>query len=228
MKYPQDSKETIKKYSNFLEDKRIIIVGPAPHMIGSNFGEMIDSYDIIVRINKGYKISKDLEMDLGKKVDVLYQTMLPQRGLGITMPIEELKNKIHWVCASFPDEKHRSFINDFIKFNNDKINLHIMDKKYWEGLKNKIDIPHAGTVTIFDLLRYNIKELYITGITFYQVKGKKRSFYYNGYHKKSNKKKWVKGTKHNCFKTFNYFKNILKKDKRIKYDFMIERLLENC
>jgi len=140
------------------------------------------------------------------------------------MPIEESNNKMEWTCASFPDEKHKPFIYDFIKFNNNRINLHIIDKKYWDKLRNKIGDPHAGTAAIFDLLRYDIKELYITGITFYQVEGEKHSFYYDGYH---NKKRWVKGTKHDCFKSFDYFIKILKKDKRIKCDFMIERLLKD-
>jgi len=227
MEYPQDTKETIIKYSNFLKDKKVVLVGPSPHMIQSGFGKLIDSYDVVVRVNKGYKISKDIEIDLGKRTDVLYQTMLQQLGLGTTMPIDELKDKIKWICASFPDKKHKSFIKEFIKFNNNRINFHIIDKEYWESLKDKTDVPHAGTVAIFDLLKHDIKELYITGITFYQVKGEGNSFYYKGYHKRVNKSKWVKGTKHDCFKAFNYFKKTSKKDIRIKCDFMLERLLNN-
>ncbi|GAG31714.1 unnamed protein product, partial [marine sediment metagenome] len=41
MGYPQDTKEISKKYAKFLKDKRVCIVGPAPHMVGSGQTEKI-------------------------------------------------------------------------------------------------------------------------------------------------------------------------------------------
>ena len=56
MGYPQDSEETIKKYYDYLKGKKVVIVGPAPHMRGWRQGELIDSYDVVVRVSKGYEL----------------------------------------------------------------------------------------------------------------------------------------------------------------------------
>jgi len=226
MGYPQDTDQTREDYADYLKGKRVIVVGPAPHMDGSKMGDFIDSYDVVVRVNRGYRISKDMVSDLGQRTDILYQTMLPHLGMGTTTPIEELKNKMQWVSASFPDKKHKPMIEKFIKFNSNRMRFHIIDKKYWESLRKKVDVPHSGTVAIFDMIKHDIKELYVAGITFYQATGPHGAFYYEGYHKKANKKKWAKGTKHDCSRTFKYFKKISEKDNRIKCDHILEELLK--
>lgn len=248
MGYPQDSEKIKKDYATYLNGKRIVIVGPAPHMRGWEQGEKIDSYDIVVRVSKGYeikggyeikdmlekiktkyKIDNSLEIDFGSKIDILYQTMFSQWGSGINMPIDKLKNELKWVCASFPDKKHKSMIKEFIKYNNNRIPFHIVGKKQWEKLaKNMETIPSVGSSAMFDLLFYDIKELYITGFTFWQVKDKDGFFYYPEYFyeiKKHLRDDRPKG-KHNSKKTFKHFIRSYKNDKRIKCDKILENLIK--
>ena len=54
-------------FEKYLNDKKIIIVGPASYLIGKNLGNFIDSFDIIIRIKRGYPIEPTLAMDLGIK-----------------------------------------------------------------------------------------------------------------------------------------------------------------
>ncbi|GAG30323.1 unnamed protein product, partial [marine sediment metagenome] len=63
MQCPQDTKEISKKYSEFLKDKRVCIAGPSPDIEGSGYGDKIDSYDIVVRINKGYLLPEEYRQD---------------------------------------------------------------------------------------------------------------------------------------------------------------------
>lgn len=226
MGYPQDSEKVKKEYADYLKGKRVVVVGPCPHMAGSNYGKLIDSYDIVVRVSKGYESVDAFPKDFGERIDVVYQTMFSQRGSGTTMPLERLKKKMTWVCASFPDKKHKPMIKEFIEFNRDRVKMHIMDKPYWEKLVTKAGIPQVGTSAIFDLLQYDIAELYITGITFYQVTGDDGIYYYIGYVRKPKDARF-KTTKHSPHKAFKYFKEVYKKDKRIKCDEVLTKLVEN-
>ena len=45
----------------FLKDKTVVIVGPAPSIIGSNQGKLIDSFDIVIRLNKALPIPEHLK-----------------------------------------------------------------------------------------------------------------------------------------------------------------------
>lgn len=249
MAYPKDSIKTELKYSNFLLNKKVVIVGPSFHMKGWRQGELIDSYDLTVRLSKGYEINnnfkskdiskyskekkynigKEVELDFGSKVDILYQTLLSNWGNGINLPIKKLKDELKWICASFPDDRHKEFIKDFIKYNNNRIPFHIMNKKYWQNIKKQMGtIPSVGASAIFDLLKFDIKELYITGFTFYLIKNKNGFFYYPDYFYKNSKQ--LKDNrphgKHDHFKIFKYIKKIAKQDNRIKCDKVLEGLID--
>ncbi len=225
MECPQDSKEIKLKYSKFLEDKRVVVVGPSPHIIESNNGDLIDSYDIVVRVNRGYIISRENEKHLGLRTDILYDAMQPQKGGITTMPIDKFKNQLKWVCASYPGKKHFQHILDFQKKVKNKISFHIVDVSFWLDLKDIMRVPHGGTIAILDLLRYNIKELFVTGITFYKTTDKNGMYYYDGYHRKPKKRKPTKTSKHDPKKQFKYIRNIYKKDRRLKVDNILGKIL---
>ena len=73
------------------------------------------------------------------------------------------------------------------------------------------------------ILSFNIKELFLTGITF-----EKDGFDKN--YKSKNDDKYCKlRTKeiHNSDLEFKYFKKLYKKDKRIKIDTTLQKLIEN-
>ena len=56
----------------YCQGKRIIIVGNSSQMIGSNSRNIIDSYDIVVRINKGYQYRRTALSDsIGSKTHIL-------------------------------------------------------------------------------------------------------------------------------------------------------------
>ena len=207
---PQDSKEVKEQYSKFLKNKRVVIVGPSSHIVNSNQGALIDSYDVVVRISHGYIIPKIFENHIGTRTDIIYDSMLPQKGSGVTMPLDDLKDKVKWICASYPAEKHFQDILNVKKKVKDKILFHIVNKKFWQGLTSYMKVPHGGTVAILDILRYDISELFVTGITFYQ-NSKNNVHYYNGYHKENKifkKRKNGKTSKHDPLKQLEYVKKI--------------------
>ena len=45
-----------KKYQNYLSGKRVALVGPAAYLTKLNTGKYIDSFDIVVRVNRGTEV----------------------------------------------------------------------------------------------------------------------------------------------------------------------------
>jgi hypothetical protein len=61
-------------YTDYIRDKRVIIVGPAPNIKGKNLGAKIDRYDVVIRLNRWWLIADDpaINLDYGTKADVYY------------------------------------------------------------------------------------------------------------------------------------------------------------
>jgi hypothetical protein len=248
MSYPQDSIDTKNKYSNFLRNKKVVLVGPSYHMRGMGQGHLIDSYDIVVRVSKGYEVIRglegeitkdkpknkflipdDIKNDLGTRMDILYQTLFSQWGSGWMAPFKKIKKHLTWLCASMPDKKHKPFIKDFIKYTN-KLDLkfHIVNKNYYNKLLKKMEtVPTIGPMAAIDLLRYDIKELYFTGFTFCQSRDHNNFYYYPEYFYNNAKHLMSPGgKKHDNNKIFKYFEKLYKKDSRIKCDKVLNRLMD--
>jgi len=235
MGYPQDNLDIKEKYKHYLKGKKVCIVGPAPKIIGSSAGKVIDSYDVVVRLNNGYMFCNKHKKDIGSRMDIIYQTAIPKLGRGITMPIEKLQNDVKWICCSFPDKKHREKICNFVKYVDNRIPIHIVDRSRWNILSKSIGkqvgkdaiSPTTGLATIFDLLDYDIENLYITGFTFFKVKKKRERIYYKGYgtapayETPAN----LKDTKHNFKAELRYFKKVIRSDDRITYDDVLKKVV---
>ena len=235
MGYPQDNLDTIGRYRHYLKGKKVCIVGPAPKIIGNSYGKVIDSYDVVVRLNNGYTFCDKYGVDIGTRNDIIYQTAIPKLGRGTTMPIETLQDNVKWVCCSFPDEKHREKICNFIKHVDNRIPIHIMDKDRWGVLASSIGEqvekgsipPTTGLAAIFDLLDYDIEKLYITGFTFFKVKKKRERVYYRGYSENpaNETPSNLKDTKHNFKAELRYFKKFVKGDDRVDYDDVLKKVV---
>ena len=61
----------LTEIQKFCEDKKIIIVGNSSKLLNHNYGSLIDSYDIIVRINRGYQESNLYSDMIGNKTTIL-------------------------------------------------------------------------------------------------------------------------------------------------------------
>jgi len=62
---------TLEDLQVFCKNKSIIIVGNSSSILQHNSGRLIDSYDIVVRINRGYQISNPFLESLGSKTNIL-------------------------------------------------------------------------------------------------------------------------------------------------------------
>jgi len=177
MSYQQD-KELLKIFSG----KRVAVIGPSPHLLNKGIGEIIDSYDIVCRINEIHPTG--YEADYGKKTDIIFHNCsLPsieefgERLVEKSIISKYIKFVVCPCVKSEGQDNWTSWDNDFISpvvDNFAKINIFNIPFK-WIGMENYRTVynlfgsePNAGQTSILMILNHNIKELFISGFSFYE------------------------------------------------------------
>lgn len=156
-----------RAFREFLKGKTVVVVGPADHV---NDGEKIDSFDVVVRLNKGIELVEKNPEKYGRKTNVVYCAETNCYGT-----INKVKNhKADFIKFTFPKIENEDLVHPLgnhviksykeLQFDDNML----MTKKdeYLDFEKELQTRPNCGTLAIWDLLKYEIKSLYITGITF--------------------------------------------------------------
>lgn len=219
--------EVRKQYRDYLDGKRVVIVGPAPSVVGSNQGTIIDSYDIVVRLNKALPIPHGLKNDIGTRTDVLYNCMNPSPECGGEIKTDILtENGVKFLVAPYPPTTGYRFgadIENYLKLNGQKVPFCHFDQKLFADLLKEIKLPNTGISAIIDLLSFNIKELYITGFTFFKGGYMKE---YRGYNEQQVLQRMAKYNLHDQDKQLAYMKTILPNEPRVKMDNALNALMQ--
>jgi len=220
--------EYSKLYSEFISGKCIALVGPAQSIIGSNKGNVIDKFDLVVRLNKSIPLPISLKNDIGSKTDIVYNSLNTSDfpGENKLNPTLYKKYGVKFVCSSYPFN-HKIFHDDIAKYvykYKFELPFKVMDDFKFKNFERVLGTrPYTGTCAIMDLLSYPIKYLYITGLDFYQTK------YYSEYRKTT--KESLKYTKnnpiHQAKPQLDYLKHISFFDNRIILDAFLDKLLYN-
>ena len=71
----------------YFDNKRIVLVGPSPHLIRKNLGKFIDSFDVVVRVNE-LGVVGEMSKDYGSRTDISFLT-LTDESLPIYMKMKE-------------------------------------------------------------------------------------------------------------------------------------------
>jgi hypothetical protein len=217
-----------KLFYKYVEGKTIALVGPAQSIIGTGKGDIIDKFDLVVRLNKSIPLPSNIKNDIGSKSDIIYNSLNTSDFPGENNLNPKLYKKygVKFVCTSYPFN-HNIFHDDILNYiykYKFELPLKVMnDLKFRNFEKSLGTRPYTGTCAIMDLLSYPIKYLYITGLDFYQTK------YYNEYRRIS--KDGLKHNKnniiHQCKPQIDYLKNVSLFDNRIILDTFLDKLLYN-
>jgi len=220
-------KNASAEFAEMIKGKRVAVVGPAPHIVGSKQRELIDSYDIVVRINKALPIPEHLQVDIGTKTDLLYNCLNTWDECGGAYNIDLWKKSgAQWVICPYPPIKPFDVdIKKFINHNNNRIPFrHFPIGPYNELFKTLGTRPNSGYLAILDLLMYDIEELYITGFSFF------KGGYYPEYRQKNEQQVMdfmSKGCGHKQGPQIEHFKALMRKDSRIKVDDYLKDMLND-
>ena len=170
---------------SLVENKRVVIAGPAHSLTGKSQGPIIDDYDVVVRVNQ-FAVPEVAHKDYGSRTDIMFHNcgtpwMPGFREMAEKNP-HELQSLKLVVCptikADHSETNFQSWPDDHISacaYNFKSISTEI--PFYWIGVKNYLEVyrtvgcePYTGVMTICTLLHYPVKELYVTGFDFYTEK----------------------------------------------------------
>jgi hypothetical protein len=183
-RYPREG-EIRREYKQYLTDKHVALVGPAPSVEGSRQGEFIDSHDVVVRLNHALPLSEPLRPDIGSRTDVLYHHLWPEhptRPPGPEFMQLVLAAPCQWICSANPYAnvriRFKDWIDRFDALRGDRVRFYVPDMREAYGIRRRARTwPNTGVFAILHLLSFPVARLHITGFTFYS--GKKT--YQEGY-----------------------------------------------
>jgi hypothetical protein len=159
----------IENLKEMLSGKRVVVVCPSPSLEGLGEGELIDSYDVVVRINQKFKMSEEKEKDYGTKSDILIGSFNSKNITECNKNYDYIKS-FKRVIGVMPSSRYAPKINFFKKMDKDGINCTLLDDRYiYKVFKDVGTVPNSGLMGIILLMNYDIKELYVTGLTFYNM-----------------------------------------------------------
>jgi hypothetical protein len=161
--------EKIEAIESLISGKRICIVGPAPNLKGSDSGILIDSYDVVVRVNQKFQMSDDQKKDYGKRCDILIGSFNENN-------IKECFDNLQFlmeqklIIGVMPNKGYKP-IERFSEFLDSKgvKNYFLNDRYIYKVFREVGTVVNSGLMSIILLMNYDVKEIYVTGFTFYNM-----------------------------------------------------------
>lgn len=169
---------SIKKFKDLIEGKTVALIGPASYMMGTRLGKEINSYDVVVRINRSYESIDKFSSDIGNRTDILYSCLIEKNANAGKIDPNYLKNLgIKQIVAppasSMKGLSDSTRLHELIDINKARIldeiiGVRVVDHYFHNDLALKVDCrPNTGYVAIFDLLRFFPTKLGVYGFSFY-------------------------------------------------------------
>ena len=87
-----------KELNNFLKNKNVAVVFNDNELQKTNnIDEIIDSYDVVVRLNKAFPVPVELTSDIGRKTDILYNCLNNNKENGGAIDLGKAKKNLKWI-----------------------------------------------------------------------------------------------------------------------------------
>ena len=216
-------------YENYLEGKTVAMVASGGSLKGKGLGKLIDSYDIVVRLNRALPLDSSKAEDVGERTDVLYNTLdaWPDAGGPIDGPLWK-KCGVKYVCSTYPKSEYFTYpersqgLDDIIP------TRWVGDSLYYPIKEQVVGRPNSGTIALVDLLSFKLKEVRLFGLDFF------RTLYDTGYLKEGGNVQdferllATNPDRHDPDSQYLFFKNVLyANDDRIKIDDYFEQILND-
>lgn len=148
------------KYKKFIQGKRVVFVGPSPCILGEANGELIDSFDVVIRTNGAFPVNRDIEIDYGRRCDSLYVNGLYARE--INLPIQDYINRGLSYLNMKEDKK-----NIRGRYKNKPLQIRDIRNGFTRSSRDIGAPPLMGSYIIWEILQMNPKSLYLTGMDCY-------------------------------------------------------------
>ena len=212
-------------FESLIKGKRVIIVGPSTTVEECKLGEFIESFDVVIRLNKSLPVPPRLHAHIGARTDILYnslnQTDYP--GENNINPIFLRNNRIRYLrCPYPPITPFKYDMQAFQSRNRGIVPFGHIDHDYYRKMRYSLQTrPYTGTCAIADLLHCGVGELYVMGIDFY-------TYGYARYYRRVSKKKLQRMRNNNIHKRgpqIDLIKRFYLLDKRLIVDNILDKIL---
>jgi hypothetical protein len=214
----------MKNYKDFINNKKVLIVGPASYLKEYPILDEMIKYDTVIRVNSSIDLATKIPEIVGNRTDVVFTTCDIDRASGTNHRKVKswIDNKVKHVRIS-PPAINSSFsrnIESFKRENKERIPFSIVSaSKYNDQIKLcKDSIPNTGFSAILDCLTFEPKKIHISGITFF------KGGYMPEYDVATKTEKEVRdfftrvNSHHNIDKQIQAFKKIIKENNLITCD----------
>ena len=162
-----------------VKGKRVAFVCPSPHLIGQGMGEFIDSFDLVVRVNQGFAPTEDTWEDYGKRVDILVNCLNIHKLQALHANPEYVQT-LKYILAPQVSLWDTPRVDSFLASTGIP-HQNVSDGYLFKIFKEVGTTINTGLAGIITLLNYPIHELYVTGMTFFNM-NKMGRIYHNEYH----------------------------------------------
>jgi hypothetical protein len=154
------------RYARLVGGKTVAVVGFARTMLGQGRGPYIDGHDLVVRFNDAFVLPRtpELAADIGTRTDILYCNQVILRraraagfdGAGLEYVVCTNNSLSFTVDADTPSATRFRVVHAASE----------MLSRWLQG-----NWARTGLVGILDLLSFDVRRLFITGMTFYHGGG---------------------------------------------------------
>ena len=211
----------MEEFKTYVSGQRIALVGPAATLRNQRMGALIDSFDIVVRLNHSWPLPKELRDDIGSRVDVIYHNMNFTKQRMTKKEIAKMhRDGVKWMVSTHPasEVRFRPRLRKFRKINRGVLNFRALPGSLKRRMQRRVRHPNAGLMAIEDLLRFPIKHLFVTGFSFYTTGYLEYPNYRPSYAKKAVRH-------HDQNQNKSYFCRLISQDSRLEVDPWIGQLL---
>lgn len=210
-------------YHKYLYGKNVALVGPASSIVRTNSGRLIDTFDIVVRLNKSLPLSRRLIHDIGSRTDILYNSLNRSDFPGENILDENffIKNGLKFLCTSYPNiSPFNSDIRHYLDNSSCKLPFRMVETDLYYKVKNAIHTrPNTGIMAIIDLLNTRLRKLYITGLNFY------KTTYYKNYQSNNQLVPYSTNNIHTQSGQIQLLRHLTLTDDRIIVDKVLHKIL---
>ena len=210
-----------EKLAKLVEGKRVAYVCPSPHLKGQKMGAYIDSHDLVVRVNQNFAMPENQWEDYGKRTDILVNCLNINKLRALVENLDYILQLKYIVCPmlSMWDIER---VDKFLELSGIP-HQNVCDGHLFKMFKEIGTTANTGLTGIITLLNYDIEELYVTGMTFFNMNTFGKVYYdeyhdhavqHNNFSNTENKEPIVKELRmdiHSQQPQIDYFKKILDK-----------------
>jgi len=171
--------EVDEELAKLVKGKRVAFVCPSPHLRGMKMGEYIDSFDLVVRVNQAFHMEEGDWEDYGKRTDILVNCLNINKINALIKDMDFAKDMKYIICSnvSMWDVER---VNCFLRLT--EVPWHNVSDGYLFKIFKEIGTTvNTGLTGIITLMNYDMEELYVTGMSFFNM-NQFGQVYYEKYH----------------------------------------------